>query len=207
MQYEEKKFTLPELDGISKESLEAHLGLYAGYVKNFNAMSALLPEYAKDSEKHAHALAEIIRRRSFEFDGMRLHELYFEQFEGGSTSLTQGGALEKQFESEYHNIEYFIAMFEAIGMMRGPGWALLYWDSQAGPARPDGHSGGQFLTGFSGEQHQGHFATLPVLLALDVWEHAYLLDHGTQGKKKYIEAFFKNLNWSVVEKRFENITT
>ena len=195
MQYEEKKFTLPELDGISKESVEAHLGLYAGYVKNFNAMSALLPEYAKDSEKHAHALAEIIRRRSFEFDGMRLHEVYFEQFEGGPNPLTSGSTLEKQFETEYHKVEYFIGMFESIGMMRGPGWAILYWDPQAK----------QFLTGFSGEQHQGHFATLPVILALDVWEHAYLLDHGTTGKKKYIEAFFKNLNWSVVESRFANI--
>jgi Fe-Mn family superoxide dismutase len=77
-------------------------------------------------------------------------------------------------------------------MMRGPGWALLYWDPV----------GKQILAGFSGEQHQGHFATLPVILALDVWEHAFLLDYGAQGKGKYIDAFFANLNWAVVEKRF-----
>jgi len=202
MQYQEQKFNLPELDGISKASIDAHLGLYAGYVKNFNAISGLLSEYAKDSEKNAHALSELIRRRSFEFGGMRLHELYFAQFEGGSTPLTAGGALAKQIDAEYHKFEYFIAMFRAIAMMRGPGWAILYWDPAAKPARPDGRSGGQFLTGFSGEQHQGHFVTLPVILALDVWEHAYLADYGVTGKDKYIDAFFKNLNWPVLEQRF-----
>ena len=192
MQYQEQKFNLPELDGISKASIDAHLGLYAGYVKNFNAISGLLSEYAKDSEKNAHALSELIRRRSFEFGGMRLHELYFAQFEGGSTPLTAGGALAKQIDAEYHKFEYFIAMFRAIAMMRGPGWAILYWDPAAK----------QFLTGFSGEQHQGHFVALPIILALDVWEHAYLADYGTAGKTQYIDAFFKNLNWSVVEQRF-----
>jgi Fe-Mn family superoxide dismutase len=87
MTYVAKTFSLPELEGISTKSVEEHLGLYAGYVKNFNAISANLAEYAKDSEKHAHALSELIRRKSFEFDGMRLHEYYFEQFEGGKKEL------------------------------------------------------------------------------------------------------------------------
>src|SRR5437870_808262 len=77
--YEARKFNLPKLDGISEESVKQHIGLYEGYVKNFNAISAKLPEYAADSEKNAHALSELIRRKSFEFDGMRLHEYYFEQ--------------------------------------------------------------------------------------------------------------------------------
>ena len=195
MEYQARTFSIPILDGISPKSIEEHLGLYAGYVKNFNAISAMMPEYAKDSEKNAHALAELIRRRSFEFDGMRLHELYFEQLEGGATALTPDSALSKQIEAEYHQFDYFIAMFRAIAMMRGPGWAMLYWDPVAK----------QFLTGFSGEQHQGHFVTLPVILALDVWEHAFLLDHGAQGKGKYIDAFFKNLDWAIVEKRFATL--
>lgn len=195
MQYEAKKFTIPELNGISKKSIEEHLALYAGYVKNFNAISQMLPEYAKDTEKHAHALAELIRRRSFEFGGMRLHELYFAQFEGGLTPLTTNSVLAKQIEAEYHKLEYFLGMFTAIGLMRGPGWAMLYWDPE----------GKQFITGFSGEQHQGHFVTLPVILALDVWEHAYLLDYGAQGKGKYIDAFLKNLNWGAIEKRYTNV--
>ena len=192
MTYEPKKFNLPSLEGISDESVVQHIGLYEGYVKNFNAISAKLVEYAKEgTEKNAIALGELVRRKSFEFDGMRLHELYFTQFEGGAQELPSG-ALKDALEKEYHKIEYFLAMFKAIGNMRGPGWAMLYWDTQAK----------QFLTGFSGEQHQGHFVSLPIILALDVWEHAFLLDYGAQGKAAYVDAFFKNLNWKVVEKRF-----
>ena len=192
MEYTAKKFDLPKLDGISEESVKQHLSLYEGYVKNFNAISALLPEYAKDSEKHAHALSELIRRRSFEFDGMRLHEHYFEQFADGPSPLPKTGALFEQLTKEYKNAEHIVPYLKAIGNMRGPGWAILYYDPV----------GKEFQGGFVGEQHQGHFATLPIILALDVWEHAFLLDYGATGKGKYIDAFFKNLNWGVIEKRF-----
>ena len=84
---------------------------------------------------------------------------------------------------------------KAIGNMRGPGWAILYYDPV----------GKEFQAGFVGEQHQGHFVTLPIILALDVWEHAFILDYGATGKGKYLDAFFKNLNWSVIEKRFEAV--
>ena len=193
MQYTEKKFDIPQLDGISAKSVEEHLGLYAGYVKNFNAIAGKLAEYAKDTEANAQALSELIRRKSFEFDGMRLHEYYFEQFEGGAKELDKNSALAQMFEKEYRG--YFKEYFKAIGMMRGPGWAVLYWDPV----------GKEFQAGFVGEQHQGHFVTLPVVLALDVWEHAYLLDYGAAGKAKYIDAFFKNINWSVIDARFASI--
>ena len=195
MEYSPQKFDIPTLDGISKENVAQHIGLYEGYVKNFNAISGLLPEYAKDSEKHAHALSELIRRRSFEFGGMRLHKHYFPQFEGGSTALDPSSALGEALAKEYGKVEHIVPYMKAIGQMRGPGWAILYWDAK----------GGQFLAGFTGEQHQGHFATLPIILALDVWEHAFLLDYGAAGKAKYIDAFFKNLNWGVCEKRFSEL--
>ncbi len=191
--YQEKKFSIPALEGISQKSVDEHLSLYAGYVKNFNAIGDKLVEYAQDSEKHAHALSELMRRKSFEFDGMRLHELYFSQFEGGAKPLNPDSAFGKALQAAYH--EYFLPYFTSIGNMRGPGWAMLYYD----PVQKE------FQAGFAGEQHQGHFVTLPVILALDVWEHAYLLDYGATGKAKYIDAFFKNLNWSVLEARFDTI--
>lgn len=193
--YTPKTFTIPSLEGISAKSVEEHIALYQGYVKNFNAISMLLGEYAKDSEKNAHALSELIRRRSFEFDGMRLHELYFEQFEGGAQALAADSALAQMIAAQYMKLEYFIEMFRAIAMMRGPGWAMLYYDPESK----------ELLSGFVGEQHQGHFATLPIVLALDVWEHAFLLDHGALGKAKYVEAFFKNLNWGVIETRIARL--
>lgn len=190
--YTAQTFNLPSLDGISDESVKQHIGLYEGYVKNFNAISALLPEYAKDSEKNAHALSELIRRRSFEFDGMRLHEHYFTQFEGEATPMQTEGPLFDALTKEYTDAEHVIPYMKAIGNMRGPGWAMLYYDPV----------GEKFLAGFVGEQHQGHFATLPIILALDVWEHAFLLDYGASGKGKYLDAFFNNLNWKVIEERF-----
>ena len=192
MQYTEKKFNIPELDGISKKSVEEHLGLYAGYVKNFNAITTLAGDLMKEKEKNSLAIAELMRRRSFEFDGMRLHELYFSQFEGSAKALDGKSELGVALTAQYTDPKWALMEVEYMSMMRGPGWSLLYWDKEVK----------QFLAGFAGEQHQGHFATLPIILALDVWEHAFLLDYGASGKAKYVDAFFKNLNWSAIEKRY-----
>ncbi len=194
MEYTAKTFNIPTLDGISQKSIDEHVGLYQGYVKNFNAMSALMPEYAKD-DKNTLALAEIFRRRAFEFDGMRLHELYFEQLEGSASGMPTSGALFDALTKEYGDPSHVMPYLKAIAGTRGPGWAILYWDTIAKT----------FLAGFVGEQHQGHFATLPIVLALDVWEHAFILDQGAQGKGKYIDAFFKNLNWAAVDNRFAKL--
>ena len=195
--YEAKKFNIPKLDGISEESVKQHISLYEGYVKNFNAISKLLAELAiTDSEKYAHAVSELIRRRSFEFDGMRLHEYYFAQFEDGAKAMSQDSSFAKTVSEVYKPVG-FEQVMKAIGNMRGPGWAILYYDAY----------GQELLTSFVGEQHQGHFATLPIVLALDVWEHSFLLDYGATGKGKYLDAFFKNLNWSVIEDRYQKLSS
>jgi Fe-Mn family superoxide dismutase len=192
MEYKAQTFNIPALDGISQKTVEEHIGLYNGYVKNFNAMTTLMDELFKDSKKNMHALSEIVRRRSFEFGGMRLHEYYFTQFENGAKTIDESGALAKALVSQFSSTDEAIRQVKIVSAMRGPGWSLLYYDPEVS----------SFRVGFSGEQHQGHFVTLPILLALDVWEHAFILDYGAQGKGKYIDAFFKNLNWGVVEKRF-----
>ena len=168
------------------------MGLYAGYVKNFNAIEALIATLMADSAANAHALSELVRRKSFEFGGMRLHELYFSQFEGPAANPDAESGLGSALVRQFGSIDAALEAVRQCALMRGPGWSLLYFDAEAGV----------FHVGFSGEQHQGHFATLPVLLALDVWEHTYILDYGAAGKAKYVDAFFKNVNWSVVETRF-----
>ncbi|HEY5383582.1 MAG TPA: Fe-Mn family superoxide dismutase [Candidatus Paceibacterota bacterium] len=192
MDYQEKKFTMPLLQDISAKSLEEHLGLYAGYVKNFNAISTAIESLLADPEKNALAIAELRRRHSFEFDGMILHEQYFPQFESGARALDESSALAQALTKHWGSTDAAVQRVQQTGMMRGPGWSILYYNPETQA----------FHMGFVGEQHQGHFATLPIILALDVWEHAYILDHGAAGKGKYIEAFFKNLNWSVCEERF-----
>lgn len=196
--YEARQFTIPELEGISAESVKQHIALYEGYVNNFNAITQEAVALMGEAEKHQHAISEMWRRRSFEFGGMRLHEHYFEQFEGGATPMDSESAFAKQIANEFpmQGEGQPELVLKNISTMRGPGWALLYWD-------PVGKC---FQSGFTGEQHQGHFVTLPIILALDIWEHAYILDYGAAGKGKYVDAFFKNVNWSVVEKRFEAAT-
>ncbi len=188
--FAEQKFNIPELEGISKKTIEEHLGLYAGYVKNLNAINAELEKLM--TGENPHALAELQRRLSFEFGGMRLHEYYFTHLEDGAKLLNLESDLGKMVGSQYGSIENLQKLLKNIGLMRGPGWAILYYDPKSN----------QLLTGFSGEQHQGHFVTLPIVLAIDVWEHAYILDQGAQGKGKYIDAFFANLNWENAEKNF-----
>lgn len=151
-------------------------------------MMALMPE----SEKHMHAISELQRRLSFEFGGMRLHEYYFRHLEGGAKELVPDSALRKAIEDKYGSVEQLKTMMKNIASMRGPGWAILYWDPVSK----------QLLSGFSGEQHQGHFASLSIILALDVWEHTYIVDYGAAGKGKYVDAFLAAINWDSCEKNF-----
>lgn len=192
MQYTEHAFNLPELRGLSARQVEAHLKLYAGYVKNVNAMQARIAELKTDSETNAIALAEITRRFGFEWNGMRLHELYFEAL-GGDGSVN--GALRDALAAQWGSFEAWHAEFTAIGLMRGIGWVLLTFDEITGA----------FHNVWVSDHELGHLAGLPVLLAMDVWEHAFLLDYVPAERGKYIAAFFGNLRWSVVDGRFAKL--
>lgn len=191
MNYQAKTFSVPELTGISTKSIDEHIGLYQGYVKNFNAITDSLQKMRTDASADGNAIAELVRRLSFEFDGMRLHELYFPQLEGGASALTSGPLFDTLTKA-YGSVDAALAILKKTAQMRGPGWAVLYFDPTVDT----------FHIGFSGEQHMGHFVTLPIVLAVDVWEHAYVLDYGAAGKNSYLDAFFANLNWEVVAKRF-----
>lgn len=188
-----KTFQIPELKGISAKNIEEHLKLYAGYVKFSNYIQNQIAELSKDSEKNAYELGELQRRFAFEYDGMRNHEIYFASFEGGATPLSDG-SLKSAIEKEWGSFEAFLARFKAVAMTRGIGWAMLYHDETSG----------HMLTQWVDEQHLGHLQGLKPILALDMWEHAFVYDYPTSEKKKYVEAFFENLNWAKVAERFGN---
>ena len=191
--YAEKKFTIPELKGISTKTTEEHLKLYAGYVKNANGILDTIEELAKDSEKNAYVLGELQRRFGFEFDGMRNHEYYFHSFEGGSMQLESDSALKAAIAKEWGTFDGWLARFKAIAMTRGVGWAILYFDPQEK----------RLLNAWIDEQHLGHLTGLQPILALDMWEHSFVADYQPSGKKAYVEDFFANLNWSVIEGNFK----
>lgn len=193
MQYQEQKFDLPALEGISPKQLEVHLKLYAGYVKNVNLLDATIEAYkGTEDEGGRYALSEIKRRLAFEFDGMRMHEYYFSQWEKGPSALSEGSALAQALAAQYGSMEAFLKEFKMVGMMRGIGWAVLYFDPKAGV----------FHTAWVGDHEFGQLSTLPIILTMDMWEHAYMVDYVPADKGQYVEAFFKNLNWAVCDERF-----
>lgn len=187
-----KTFQLPELKGISAKNIEEHLKLYAGYVKFANYIQNKITELSADAEKNAYEIAELQRRFAFEHDGMRNHEIYFSQFEGGPQALDPESNLGKKIVSEYGSFDAFLARMKAVAMTRGVGWAMLYDCSESG----------HLLMQWVDEQHIGHLAGPKCLLAIDMWEHAFVYDFPTSEKKKYVDAFFENLNWQKAEKRF-----
>ncbi len=190
--YEEKKFTIPELKGISKRTVEEHLKLYAGYVKFTNLIGDKLAELKQDSEKNAYALGEVQRRYSFEFNGMRNHETYFASLEGGSKPLSAGSALKKAIEEEFGGWDAWLATFKALAMTRGIGWAMLYFDPTVK----------KLVHAWVDEQHLGQLNGCQMILGLDMWEHSFIIDYSPADKKKYVEAYFENLNWEVIEENY-----
>ncbi len=193
MTYEKRTFTLPELKGISKKQIDVHLALYEGYVKHVNLiMEKIAAMKETDAEGNAYAIAEVRRRLGFEFNGMRMHEYYFEQFEGEKSGNPESG-LAKAATEKYGSGENFLKHIREVSGSRGIGWVVVYYDSV----------GKQLHTAFVNDHELGTLATLPVILALDLWEHAYMVDYVPAEKKNYIDAFFENLNWSVCEARFE----
>lgn len=183
--YEPKTFDLPELDGISKESIELHLGLYAGYVKNVNHIQNEI-----DQVNDAYAKSEMQRRLGFEFGGMKNHEYYFSQFEGGARPLPQGN-LQELIDARFGSLDAFISRMKEIASTRGVGWAMCYID----------RTRNTLVTGWVDEQHLGQMADVDIVLALDMWEHSYMRDYLPSDKGSYVDAFFKNLNWEVVAAR------
>jgi Fe-Mn family superoxide dismutase len=190
--FEEKKFNMPTLKGISQKTTEEHLKLYAGYVKNANLILEHIEELLPQSEKYGYELGELQRRFAFEFDGMRNHEYYFSAFEGGPQPLPHGSSLWGAVAKEWGNLDRFLARFKAVALTRGIGWAMLYYDSRTK----------RLLTQWVDEQHLGHLTGASPVLALDMWEHAFVADYQPSGKKQYVEDFFANLNWGVIEKQF-----
>jgi Fe-Mn family superoxide dismutase len=192
MTYTPRTFNLPELKGLSKKQIDVHLALYEGYVKHTNLITDTIARFkTEDAEKNAYAINELRRRLGFEFDGMRMHEYYFEQLEGGATPLSSDSVLATLASEKYGSVDGFLSHIKEVAGTRGIGWVVVYFDAVANTLH----------TAFVNDHELGQLSGLPIVLALDLWEHAFMVDYVPAEKKNYVEAFFENLNWSVVEKR------
>ena len=192
MAYQAKDYnSLIGTPGLSETLLKNHFTLYQGYVINTNKIMDALSAMLKEGKTGTPEYAELKRRMGFEFDGMRLHEYYFENL-GGTAPLDKSGKFARKVAEAFGNYEAWEQDFKATGSMRGIGWVVLYQDNITGT----------LFNQWINEHEVGHFAGCTPLLIMDVFEHAFMIDYGLK-KADYIATFFKNIKWDVLDKRIK----
>ncbi len=179
------------MKGFSDTLLNNHFTLYQGYINNTNRLIELLAAMLKEDRAGSPEYAELKRRMGFEFNGMRLHELYFGNL-GGKKPVDEKSRLVKKLAEDFDSYEEWQKDFRATGMMRGIGWVILYQDNISG----------RLLNQWINEHEGGYLAGCTPLLVMDVFEHAFITDYGLK-RAAYIEAFLGNINWDVVEGRIK----
>jgi Fe-Mn family superoxide dismutase len=184
------------LKDISDKQIEEHLKLYEGYVKRTNALTEKLFALASEGKSSGAdpVYAELSRRLGFEYSGMINHEYYFANMTpGAQVEPPAGGKLKKAIEASFGKYETWLADFRAVATMPGVGWAMLFQDPSTG------WLSNQFVS-----LHQDN---VPVgykpIIALDGWEHAFMRDYQATERAKYVDAFFKNVNWEAAESRLK----
>jgi Fe-Mn family superoxide dismutase len=191
--YKPRQFNLSGLSGISDQTLEMHFKLYEGYVANTNTLNEKIGSLiGGGSISDMTTYSELTRRLGFEYNGMVLHEYYFENMKkGGNVDPEKQSNFYKAAEQSFGSYDIWKTDFVGVGKMRGVGWAICYQDPNSG-----------LLSNHWITLHEvGNVAGFTPVLVMDVWEHAFLLDYKPADRPKYIEAFFSNIDWNAVDKR------
>ncbi len=182
--YEAKNYThLLGTVGMSETMLTNHFTLYQGYVTNTNKLMDLMKEKVAGTPE----FAELHRRFGWEFSGMRMHEFYFDGISKDGTRL--GVKTTELLEKDFGGLDNFKKELTALGTMRGIGWVVWVQDTN-----------GKTFLHWIGEHEMGQLPGVKILLAMDVWEHAYITDYGIK-RADYIAAYLGAINWDAVEKR------
>ncbi|MBX3280359.1 MAG: superoxide dismutase [Acidobacteria bacterium] len=176
--------------GFSDQLLKNHFTLYQGYVTQTNRYVTALAEMVA-AGKTGPEYAEMKRRFGWEFNGMRLHEYYFDGMIRGGKALAPESSLAKKMEADFGGASAWEKDFKATGAMRGIGWVILCYDSWAK----------RLFNIWTNEHDVGHLAGVEPLLIMDVFEHAFMIDYGLR-KADYIEAYFKAIDWTTIVTRF-----
>ncbi|HPX94052.1 MAG TPA: Fe-Mn family superoxide dismutase [Candidatus Moranbacteria bacterium] len=179
------------LPGFSERLLRNHFTLYEAYVTNANKIMETIAGFQIDEKMATLEYAELKRRFGWEYDGMRLHELYFENIAKEKCVIDQDSQLYNKITEDFGSFDNFIKQFMATGAMRGIGWVVLYFDTKAD----------KLIIAWINEHDTGHLAGCAPILVMDVFEHAFMIDYETK-KASYIEAFMKVACWSVASDRF-----
>lgn len=189
--YQPRNFSFSGIKAIEPEMLEQHINLYKGYVTNVNKAQGAMADMLAAGKADTTEFSETRRRLGFEYAGVRLHEFYFEMIR------REGSAVDAKLKTEVSKVwgswDNWIADITRTAMMRGIGWAILYRDNMTGG-----------LQNFWISDHEnGHPPGFSPIFVLDIWEHAYIKQFGAAGRKGYVDALLKNVDWSVVAKRLK----
>lgn len=176
------------MEGFSENLLKNHFTLYQGYVANTNKLLDALDRMLKEDQASTPEYAELKRRLGWEFNGMRLHEYYFNNL--GGKGIQKAGKLAARIEASFGSFEAWEKDFRATGTMRGIGWVVLYEDALSG----------KLINFWVNEHDVSHPAGGNPILIMDVFEHAFMLDYGLK-RADYIQAFIKNIHWTAAEAR------
>ena len=191
--YKARHWNLAGLKGISDKTLETHFKLYEGYVTETNRLTGQLAEMLRDGhvdQEEMPAYSEITRRLGFEYNGMVLHEYYFDNLKRGATGTADPkSAFAKAAAASFGSLDTWKAAFVSVGKMRGVGWAICYQDPHTG--RLSNH--------WVSLHEVGNVAGFTPILVMDVWEHAFILDYAPSQRPKYIDAFLANTDWEAVD--------
>ncbi len=188
MKYKAKTFNLKDIKGISDKQISVHIGLYEGYVKQINTLYDLLEKFKSDEK----VIPELRRRIGFELGGLKNHELYFSVIENGPKKVNKESDFNKKIEKQFGSFDKFIEEIRKTSVgTRGVGWVLLLYDKSVD----------MFHITWVGDHELGA-VFLPALLAVDMWEHAFMVDYVPKEKGNYVDAYIEAINWNLVEENF-----
>ena len=192
MAHEARNFDhlLGKIQGISDNQLKQHFTLYQGYVKKINEIETKLATTDNSTANYSfNEYSELKRREAVAFNGSYLHEIYFENLTGGGSAPSD--ALKAAAVASFGSWENYVKDCRMAGTST-PGWVLTTHN------RVDG----KLHNYIAFEHHLNIPIHQDIVMALDCWEHAFMIDFGIK-KADYFDAFFKNCDWAMVSKRLE----
>ncbi len=189
----EKQFNIGELKGISTTNIEEHLKLYSGYIKHANLIQEEIKKLSENIEVNSFLINELNRRFGFEYNGVLNHEIFFDSLSDGSADANLESDLYKKIVSQWGSFDNWLSLFKNHSKTRGVGWAGLFYIPKTD----------SLFNAWIDEQHVGQLNGAVPILMIDMWEHSFVADYQPGGKGQYIDDLFENLNWSKVEKNYQ----
>ncbi|MDO8660586.1 MAG: Fe-Mn family superoxide dismutase [Candidatus Woesearchaeota archaeon] len=193
-----KPLKYAKLNGLSEKQLKEHHDvLYAGYCKKVDEIHAKLKTVDKSTANASYSdLRELKVEETFAVNGVRLHEYYFDNMVPNNNALAvaPSGVIAEWIVKDFGGLQAWVDEFKACGLA-ARGWVVLALDLEDGK-----------LHNYVCDTHnQGGVWNTVAVLVMDVFEHAYFIDYAT-GRKAYIEAFMKEIDWAEVNKRIEKMS-